>query len=75
MGMVATVETTRTEETIVAKPTKEEVLKIMKQVEAMNLPDGAHWALIHEKLNLTYGDVFEYIAADPVFFGAQEVSP
>lgn len=75
MGMVATVETARTEETIMAKPTKEEVLKVMKQIDAADLPDGAYWQLVHEKLKLSYGDVFEYIAADPVFFGAQEVSP
>ena len=52
------------------KPTKEEVRKVMKQVDNMDLPDGAHWCLIHEKLGLPYGDVFEYIAADPAFFGA-----
>ncbi len=55
-----------------AKPSKEKVLEVMNQVDAMDLPDGAHWQAVHEKLNLPYGDVFEYIAADPAFFGAEE---
>lgn len=53
------------------KPTKEDVLKVMHKVDAMNLPDGAHWMLIHEKLNLPYGDVFEYFEKDPAFFGVK----
>lgn len=55
------------------KPSKEKVLEVMNQVDGMGMPDGAHWALIHEKLNLPYGDVFDYIAADPKFFGAEPV--
>lgn len=58
-----------------AKPTKEDVLKAMNEVDDMDLPDAAHWRLIHEKLNLPYGDVFDYIAADPEFFGASDMSP
>ncbi|WP_168193323.1 hypothetical protein [Bradyrhizobium sp. NAS96.2] len=42
---------------------------------ALDLPDGAHWALIHEKLNLNYGEVFDYIAEDPAFFGAAPDPP
>lgn len=57
------------------KPTKEDVRAVMRAVDELDLPDGAHWRLIHEKLNLRYGDVFEYIAEDPAFFGAQSVSP
>ncbi len=53
------------------KPSKDEVRKVMHKVDNMDLPDGAHWQLIHEKLGLEYGDVFDYIADDPKFFGAK----
>lgn len=51
------------------KPTKEEVRQVMDDVDALDLPDGAHWMLVHERLGLEYGDVFDYIASDPDFFG------
>ena len=57
-----------------AKPDKAEVLKVMKQVDELDLPDGAHWMLIHERLGLEYGDVFEYFDEDPEFFGIKEVT-
>ena len=50
------------------KLTKEEVKTVIDEVDDMDLPDGAHWLLIHEKLGLEYGDVFDYITADPAFF-------
>ena len=53
------------------KPTKEAVKRVIDEVEALDLPDGAHWALIHERLGPEYGDVFDYIAADPKFFDAE----
>jgi hypothetical protein len=57
-----------------AKPTKEEVRKVMHAVDELDLPEGAHWMLIHERLGLEYGDVFEIIASDLVFFGAESIS-
>ena len=42
---------------------------MMDEIDELDLPDGAHWALIHDRLGLEYGDVFEYIAEDPEFFG------
>ncbi len=51
------------------RPSKEEVKAIMDEVEEFDLPDGAHWAMIHDRLGLKYGDVFDYIAEDPEFFG------
>lgn len=53
-----------------AKPTKERVSEVMREVDKLDLPEGAHWQLIHEKLGLNYGEVFDYIADDPAFFGA-----
>lgn len=55
-------------------PTKEQVKAAIEEVDALDLPDGAHWALIHEKLGLEYGDVFDIIAEDPEFFGWEEGS-
>lgn len=55
-----------------SRPSKALVKSVMDDVEALDLPDGAHWAMIHERLGLEYGDVFEYIAADPEYFNATE---
>lgn len=51
--------------------TKEEVKQVMDEVEGLDLPDGAHWALVHERLSMQYGEVFDIIAADLAFFGAE----
>lgn len=58
-----------------ADPTKDEIKRVMDEVDEMDLPDGAHWCLIHERLGLEYGDVFQIIADDPEFFGAEEGNP
>ena len=58
-----------------AKPTKDQVRAVIAEVDTLDLPDGAHWAMVHDRLGLPYGDVFEYIAADPAFFNATEVAP
>lgn len=50
-------------------PSKETVKRVMDEVDALDLPDGAHWMLVHERLGLEYGDVFEIIAEDYAFFG------
>lgn len=55
--------------------TKEQVKAVMEEVEALDLPAGAHWAMIHERLGLEYGDVFDFIAADPEFFGYEADKP
>lgn len=55
-----------------SKPTKERVREVMREVDDLDLPDGAHWKMIHERLELPDGDVFDYIADDPAFFGARE---
>jgi hypothetical protein len=53
-----------------AKPDKEKVREVMLAVDELDLPDGAYWQLIHERLKLPYGEVFEIIAGDMAFFGA-----
>lgn len=54
-------------------PTKEKVKAIMDEVDVLDRGDGAHWALVHEKLGLEYGDVFDIIADNPAFFGDNKV--
>ena len=56
------------------RPTKEEVRDVMEDVEELDLPDGAHWMLIHERLGLEYGDLFDFITEDPEFFGYEKPS-
>ncbi|OOG62006.1 hypothetical protein B0E45_31870 [Sinorhizobium sp. A49] len=51
------------------RPTKEEVRDVMAEVDALR--DGAHWMLVDERLDLEYGDVFDYIVDDPEFFGVE----
>lgn len=52
--------------------TKEDVKRVMDEVDALDLPDGAHWAMVHERLDLNYGDVFTIIGRHPKFFGVEE---
>lgn len=55
------------------RPTKEQVRDIINDVEDLDLPDGAHWAMIHDRLGLEYGEVFDMIAEDPEFYEATEL--
>lgn len=57
-----------------ARPSKETVRDTIRAVDLLDLPDGAHWQLIHERLGLPYGEAFEIIAEDPKFFGAGPVT-
>lgn len=52
-----------------SKPTKEEVKSVLEELEELDLPDGAFWAMAHDRLGLDYGDVFDYISEDPAYFG------
>lgn len=49
--------------------TKERVKEIMDYVDCMDLPDAAYWQMVHELLDLEYGEVFQMIGRDPAFFG------
>jgi hypothetical protein len=54
-------------------PTKQEVAEVIAEVDALDLPDGAHWSMVHERLGLEYGDLFPIMAEDPEFFGLTPV--
>ena len=51
-----------------AEPTREQIKEVLDEVDALDLPDGAYWQLVHEKLGLDYGDVFPLMLNDPEFF-------
>lgn len=53
------------------RPTKERIKEVMDEVDELDLPDGAHWMLIHEKLGLEYGDLFPMLEDDPEYFGIE----
>lgn len=57
------------------QPSKEQVKQVLDDVGALDLPDGAHWALIHERLGMEYGEVFNIIADDPAYFDYAEPQP
>jgi len=57
-----------------AKPDKQRVKDVMDEVAELDLPDGAHWMLIHERLGLRYGDLWDFWEEDPEFFGVKKVA-
>lgn len=48
--------------------TKEQVRDAMADVDALDLSDGAHWAMVAERLGLDVDDVWAVIVSDPAFF-------
>lgn len=48
---------------------KHKLKVLMEEGDAMDMPDGAFWAYVHERAGLEYGDAFDIIADDPEFFG------
>lgn len=56
-------------------PEPERVRAVMREADDLDLSDGAYWALVHDRLGLKYGAVFDYIAADPDFFGYKRKDP
>ena len=56
------------------KPTKERVKEVLEEVDALNLSDGAHWQMVHDKLGLRYGEVFHIITASPGYFGFERTN-
>lgn len=49
--------------------TKEHIRNVLEEIDELDLPDGAHWAMAHERLGMDYGDIFTVISEDPEFFG------
>jgi hypothetical protein len=55
-------------------PSKETIRDVLEELEDLDLPDGAYWAMAHERLGLEYGDVFSMIAEDPDFYGYKDAA-
>jgi hypothetical protein len=51
---------------------KEKLRSVMAEVDALDLPDGAHFALIAERMGFDHGDAESMIAGDPEFYGYSE---
>jgi hypothetical protein len=49
------------------KPTAERIQEVLDECEELDLSDGAYWMLVHEKLNLEYGDVFPMLEEYKMF--------
>ena len=47
------------------KPTKEAVKAVLDKVDALDLPDGAHWAMVHERMSNEECDVLIAVSAEP----------
>lgn len=56
-------------ESAMPKPSKKEVKEVIDDPALEEYGDGAYWGLVHERLGLEYGDVFDIITADPEYFG------
>lgn len=52
------------------KPTKWQIRNIMFEIdiEQPNISESSYWVLVHNRLNLEYGEIFDIIAKDPKFF-------
>jgi len=45
-------------------------LKALVDDESLeDMPDGAYWGIVNERLGLEYGEAQEIIAGDPAYFG------
>jgi hypothetical protein len=51
---------------------REELRRIVQEVRALNVPADLFWEMVEERLGGDYGDVFHFIAEDPVFYGFAE---
>lgn len=47
---------------------------VYDEVDELNLPDGAHWAMVGERLGMEGYEVMEIMADNPKFFGLTKES-
>jgi hypothetical protein len=46
--------------------------RIMDEVDELDLPDGAHWGVVHDRMGMEYGDVFPILEGNLEFFNCRE---
>jgi hypothetical protein len=51
------------------RSTKERLRRAVEEIRALNLPPDMFWEMVEERLGEDHGDVFHFIAEDPIFFG------
>lgn len=50
-------------------PSNTRIKEVLAELDEMDLPDGAYWQMAHDKLGLSYGELFQIIGSDPECFG------
>lgn len=48
---------------------KEKLRRVVEEIRALNVPPGQFWEMVEERMGADHGDVFHFIAEDPVFYG------
>jgi hypothetical protein len=48
---------------------KEKLRRTVEEIRALNLPADLFWEMVEERLGGDHGDVFHFIAEDPIFYG------
>ena len=51
---------------------REKLRRVVEEVRALNVPPGLFWEMVEERMGVDHGDVFHFIAEDPVFYGFAE---
>jgi hypothetical protein len=51
---------------------RERIKQVVEEVRALDPPAETFWQIVEERLGLDSGDVFHFIAEDPVFYGIAE---
>jgi len=49
------------------KPTKDQVIQALAIADAADVEDGAYWAIVHDTLDLDYGDAFSLLEEYDLF--------
>ena len=51
---------------------RDRIKQVVEEVRALDPPAETFWQIVEERLGLDSGDVFHFIAEDPVFYGFAE---
>lgn len=51
---------------------RERLRQVVEEVRALNVSSSQFWEMVEERMGADHGDVFHFIAEDPVFYGFAE---
>ncbi len=54
------------------KISRDRIKQVVDEVRTLDPPADSFWQIVEERLGLDSGDVFHFIAEDPVFYGFGE---